>query len=110
MRTVPETRALLQAAVREIALLARAYAIALPDDAVEKNWKMVETIPAEATNSLQRDIMAERPSELAALSGAIVRLAHAKGLSCPVHEFVYGALLPGEMRARSGQWPQSGGQ
>jgi 2-dehydropantoate 2-reductase len=109
MRSVPETKSLMQRAMREIAQLARAYDIPLPENAVEKSWKMIENIPGESTNSLQRDIMSGRPSELSALSGAIVRLAQAKGVSCPVHEFVYSALLPGEMRARgqisSSQWP-----
>ena len=112
MRSVPESKALMQQAMREIADLARAHGIPLPDNAVDKTWKMIENIPGESTNSLQRDIMAGRPSELSALSGAVVRLAQAKGIRCPLHEFVYGALLPGEMRARgqieSGQWPAIG--
>jgi len=30
----------------------------------------------------------------------VVRLGRAKGFSTPVHEFIYHALLPGELRAR----------
>jgi 2-dehydropantoate 2-reductase len=114
MRSVPETKSLMHQAMREIAEQARASGIPLRDDIVEKTWKMIENIPGESTNSLQRDIMSGRPSELSALSGAIVRLAQAKGVCCPLHEFVYSALLPGEMRARgqisSDQWPVVSGQ
>ena len=48
MRAVPETRSLLRSAMRETAAVAHAHGIPLPDNAVEKAWKLVKNIPAEA--------------------------------------------------------------
>jgi 2-dehydropantoate 2-reductase len=49
---------------------------------------------------MQRDIMAGRPSELDAWNGAVVRLGREAGVPTPVHEALYGILLPQELRAR----------
>jgi len=49
---------------------------------------------------MQRDLIAGRPSELEAQSGAVVRLGRARNFPTPVHEFIYNAMLPGELRAR----------
>ncbi len=100
MRSVPETRSLLERAMQEIVGLAHAYGIAVPDESVANTLKFVDALPPEGTASMQRDIAAGRPSELAAHSGAVVRLGRAKNFRTPVHEFIYHALLPGEQRAR----------
>ena len=41
-----------------------------------------------------------RPSELDTLSGGIVRLGQEVAVNTPVHEFIYHALLPLELKAR----------
>jgi 2-dehydropantoate 2-reductase len=60
----------------------------------------VDTLPAEGTASLQRDIADGRRSELEAWSGAVVRRGRAAGVATPVHTFIYSSLLPAELRAR----------
>jgi 2-dehydropantoate 2-reductase len=100
VRSVPEARSLLERAMREVVGLAHASGVALPDEAVTKAMKLVDSLPAEGTASMQRDIAAGKPSELGALSGAVVRLAREKRVSTPIHEFIYAALLPSEMKAR----------
>jgi 2-dehydropantoate 2-reductase len=100
VRSVPETRSLLQRAMGEIVGLAHALGIPLPDEAVPKAMKLVDSLPAEGTASMQRDVAGGKPSELGALSGAVVRLGKAPGVSTPIHEFIYAALLPSEMNAR----------
>jgi 2-dehydropantoate 2-reductase len=100
MRSVPETRSLLERAMQEIVGLARACGVAVPDESVANTLKFVDALPPEGTASLQRDLAAGRPSELAAHSGAVVRLGRARNFRTPVHEFIYQALLPGELRAR----------
>jgi 2-dehydropantoate 2-reductase len=57
-------------------------------------------VPPEATPSLQRDMMAGRPSELETQIGAVVRLGQDVMVATPLHAFIYGSLLPLEMRAR----------
>ena len=52
------------------------------------------------TASMQRDIMAGRPSELEAQTGSIVRLGRDNGVPTPVNTFIYDCLLPRERIAR----------
>ena len=49
---------------------------------------------------MQRDVMAGRPSELEAQTGAVVRLGRELGVATPVNDFLYAALAPQEARAR----------
>jgi 2-dehydropantoate 2-reductase len=99
-RARPETRDQLERAMREVLAVARAHGVALPDDTVEETLAFTDTVPAEGTASMQRDIIAGRPSELEAQSGAVVRLGREKGVATPVHEELYRLLAPLELRAR----------
>jgi 2-dehydropantoate 2-reductase len=101
-RAVAETRALLVSAMAETAAVGRAHGVALAADVVEKTMAFVDAMPAATTASMQRDVVAGRPSELEAQSGAIVRLGRAVGVPTPTHAFLYAALLPQERRARGG--------
>lgn len=100
VRSLPETRAMLQRAIEEIYLVARASGIAIGEQVPVELIRFIDAIPADGTASMQRDIAAGNPSELSALSGAVVRLGSARQVSTPVHEFIYAALLPEELHAR----------
>lgn len=100
MRTVPETRAMIDAAIREVGEVARGRGIEMPADSVEKAMGYVDRLPEGATASMQRDILEGRPSELEAQNGAVVRLGEAVGVAAPTHQFIYHALLPAERQAR----------
>lgn len=99
-RAVPETRALLETAMREVLSLGRARGVALRDDAVARTLAIVDALPAEGTASMQRDILEGRPSELDYQVGGVVRLAAEAGLDVPASRFLYASLLPAERRAR----------
>ena len=86
--------------MHEVLAVAQARGIALPADALHTTMALVDSVPPEATVSMQRDIMAGRPSELDAQIGAVVRLGQATGVATPLHAFIYGSLLPLELRAR----------
>jgi len=101
MREIPQTRALIERAMFEVAALARAKGVNLPDAAVARNMRYVDGLPPDATASMQRDIMEGRPSELEQQNGAIARLGDEAGVPVPVNAFLYAALLPAERRARS---------
>jgi 2-dehydropantoate 2-reductase len=58
-----------------------------------------DAMPADATTSLQRDMMEAKPSELDAQLGAVVRMAAESGVDVPVCDFMYRCLLTQE-RAR----------
>jgi 2-dehydropantoate 2-reductase len=100
MRTLPETRRLLERAVSECVALARAYDVPLSDSLKDRILADWDAVPQAATTSMQRDVQAGKPSELDAQSGSIKRLAEIKGVATPVHSFVYDILLPRELRAR----------
>ncbi|HUG53961.1 MAG TPA: 2-dehydropantoate 2-reductase [Vicinamibacteria bacterium] len=102
LRTVPETRALLEQAVRETWTVGRARGVALREDAVARTLAFVDGLPAQGTASMQRDIMEGRPSELEYQIGAVVRLAAQVGVPVPASTFLYASLLPAERRARAG--------
>ncbi len=100
VRSEPEARRLLTEAMREVATVGRARGVALEDDAVERTLRYVDALPADATASMQRDLLEGRPSELEYQTGAVVRLARAADCPAPVHEFLYAILAPGERAAR----------
>jgi 2-dehydropantoate 2-reductase len=100
MRAVPETRRLLERCMEEVLTVARKRHVALADTVVADTMAFVDSLPPGATTSLQRDIAESKPSELEAWNGAVVRLAREQGVATAIHEFVYGSLLPLELRAR----------
>lgn len=97
----PETRALLVAAMREVEAVGRARGAKFAAGAVERALGWVKGLPPAATASMQRDVVAGRPSELHEQAGAVVRLGRAAGVPVPVHEALYGVLAPQERRARA---------
>ena len=95
------SRELLASAMREIYEVALAKHVMLPHDAVATSLKFLDGMPADATASMQRDIMEGRPSELESQCGAVVRIGKDIGVATPVHRFLYHSLLPMETLARS---------
>jgi len=96
----PELRARLVAALEEVAQIACAQGKNLNAETVNTTVAMLEAQPGETTSSMQRDIMAGRPSELEAQTGAVVRFGQKTGIATPVHDSIYAELLPLEKRAR----------
>ena len=107
LRSVPETRQMVEQACHETLAVARARGIALAEDSPAQTMAAFDNIPPGIIASLQRDIVGERPSEMDALIGALVRLGAEVGVSTPLHAFLYQSLLPQELRAR-GQLPLQG--
>jgi len=99
-RNVPETRALLRQAMEEVVALANARGVKVRAEAVDRTLAFTDRLPAEATASMQRDLLEGRPSELEAQTGAIVRLAALAGLPVPANAFLYASLRPGELQTR----------
>ena len=100
IRANPESRALILEAMKEVYALARSRGIDLPQDSVEKGMATVDSLPEDATSSMQRDIAAGKPSELESQNGAVVRLAREVDLEVPTHELIYRTLKPLEIEAR----------
>jgi|SRR6476661_942976 len=96
---LPESRELLRACAEELAAVGRAAGVPLAPDAVDRVWQQYEQTPAAGTSSMQRDLMAGRPSELEAQTGAVVRLGKAYQVDTPVHDALYAVLKPQELAA-----------
>ena len=92
LRSKPSSRALLEDAMREVEMLARARGIHLPERVVAGTMAFVDDQPADATTSLQRDLLEGRPSELDAWTGAVVRLADESGVDVPLHRLLLEVL------------------
>ncbi|WP_374971205.1 2-dehydropantoate 2-reductase [Terrabacter sp. BE26] len=92
LRSRPSSRLLLEDAMREVEALARARGIRLPARVVEGTMAFVDDQPADATTSLQRDLLEGRPSELDAWTGAVVRLGAESGVDVPLHRLLLEVL------------------
>ena len=100
IRTLPEARRMLEAAVVEVFKVAVAKGVALGDSAGRDAMGFIDAVPYEGTSSMQRDFRDGRRTELEELSGAVVRFGAAAGIDVPVHSVIYATLLPLEMKAR----------
>lgn len=100
IRSLPETRAMLEQSMHEVCRVARARDIAVADAVVDRTMRMVDSLAPEGTTSLQRDIVDGKSSELEAWSGAVVRLGREVDVQTPLHTFYYHSLLPSELHAR----------
>jgi len=80
--------------------VAKALGVRLRGDIVERTMAFVDSLPDSSTASMQRDIMAGRPSELESQNGAVVRFGRKVGVDTAVHSFIYNSLILSEMKAR----------
>jgi 2-dehydropantoate 2-reductase len=101
LRTIPQTRRLLVGAFDEVRAVATARGITLRSDAVARALALIDALPTDAIASLQRDVVAGRPSELDSLSGAVARIGAELSVPVPIHTTIHAALLPQELAARS---------
>ena len=100
-RQHPLTRQMLRDCVSEIYHVGLAHGVALLPESIEMVMRFVDAQPDHATSSLQRDIIAGKPSELEAWNGAVVRLGQQVNVPTPTHSFIYTSLLLQEHQARA---------
>jgi 2-dehydropantoate 2-reductase len=100
-RDVPESRLMLIKAMTELESLARAQGVNLDADIVEQKMRFVDGLEPGAITSMQRDVLAGRPSEMEELIGMVCRMAEETGVSAPTYQFIYAALKPAEVKARN---------
>jgi 2-dehydropantoate 2-reductase len=100
LRAVPETRRLLQTAMEEVVAVAQKRGVALDPGLPAQAIVRLDALPADATSSMHRDILAGRPSEFEFQVGTLVRYAAEAEVPVPVQATIYAALKPSELRAR----------
>lgn len=100
LRKLRETRGLIDQAIDEGVAVAGARGHPFGAAFKDELWRFYDALPEGATASMQRDILAGKPSELDAWNGAVLRFGAAAGVATPVHRFTCAALAPLERRAR----------
>lgn len=92
IRTDPETRAMLKAALGEVVAIGRAKGVSLPDDQVEQSLTWADNLPPTMVASMLGDLNRGNRLELPWLSGNVVKLGEELGVATPIHNFIYTVL------------------
>ncbi|MDD2378958.1 MULTISPECIES: ketopantoate reductase family protein [Aminobacterium] len=87
------TRDMVLNLMKEVESLAQEKGIALPGNIVAASLEKAQSFPPETRSSMELDASKGRPTELETFVGAVVRLAEDAGISVPLYEKVYKALL-----------------
>ena len=88
-----DARRMFSEAMEETFTVGRTKDINLADGLVQESLEYIDSTPDFQT-ALHADYEAGRPTELDALSGAVVRIGRQVGVPTPVHSFLYSVLLP----------------
>jgi 2-dehydropantoate 2-reductase len=100
-RAVPETRAMILGLMKEVEAIARAQGIALDADVVQKSLEFIDNAAPHIKASMQLDVETDRKTEIEAMIGVIGRKGREFGVPTPTADFMYAALLPIDLKARS---------
>jgi 2-dehydropantoate 2-reductase len=94
LRDDPDINPLFARACAEVAAVAHAKGIKLPEDAVEKTVAFTRDAPPTMMASMAHDLIRGNRIELPWLSGKVVSLGRELGVLTPVHEILYAVLKP----------------
>ncbi len=94
IRSTPESRELLHAAVREVVAVGIAMKTGLKPEDAETVIKQIDGLPNAMMSSMSHDLIAGKPIEVMGLSGAVVRLGREHGVPTPSHQFITQVLAP----------------
>jgi len=92
IRSDPDTRALLSAAIEEAVAVALAKGVQLSNDLVEQHMALVDGLPATMGSSMFHDLTHEKRLELPWLSGTVARMGCEAGVPTPTHDTIVTAL------------------
>lgn len=98
MRSVPETRAIIQGAIEEILAVGRASGAPIMEDSLEWCMTSLDNFPATGMSSLGKDFLEGRPVELDGLTGTAIKMAREYGVPTPINDTLYGILKPWALR------------
>ena len=83
-----------QKVISETTATALAYDINLPSSIEKDTWRRAKELPSDIRASTAVDLEKGLPLEVDWISGAVVRLAKAKGLDAPTNQTIHGLLSP----------------
>ena len=90
----PEWRQVVTACLREIEAAGRANGVNLPPDIHDTTLAYIENNLADLQASMHTDLIAGRPLELEALTGAVIRAGRAAAVPTPINDVIYALLQP----------------
>ncbi len=94
MRTLPETRALIIAAMEETLSVGKASGAPIIDGTLERAINAMDNFPAQGRASLAKDFSEGKLPELEGITGTLVRLGRESGVPTPVNDALYAILKP----------------
>ena len=98
MRSIPETREIIQGAIAEILEVGKASGAPIMEDSLEWCMTSLDNFPATGMSSLGKDFMEGRPVELDGLTGTAIRMAREYSVPTPINDTLYGILKPWALR------------
>ena len=92
--SVRESREMLVDAMRETDAVARVKGVNIPEGFVEQILEVLKKYDNSSRSSLYHDLAHNKPLEVEALSGTVVKYGKELGIPTPVHRAIYAGLLP----------------
>jgi len=90
----PNLRPVYEQCLDEVVGVARGIGVELGDDIFNSIMTLSDNFAPSSKSSLLIDIENGRPTEIEALHGALLRLAHENGVPVPVNEQIYSEIKP----------------
>ncbi len=94
LREDPEAWRMYREVVNEVCAVAVAEGIAIGDHTAEQTMGFARDLDAGAFSSLHYDLEHDKPMELEALNGHVVKLGRRHGIPVPANEAIYALLSP----------------
>jgi 2-dehydropantoate 2-reductase len=98
MRSIPETRAVIQGAIAEALAVGRARGAPILDDSLTWSMTALDQFPGTGRASLAKDFLAGNRVELDGLTGVVVRMGREVGVPTPINDTLYAILKPWAQR------------
>jgi len=93
-----ETMGTVFAAMKEVESVGRAKGVSIQPLEPEKVIEGIRRFDPNTRSSLYYDLVNEKPMEIEALNGTVVRLGKELGVPTPIHQTIYAALLPHHLK------------
>lgn len=91
--STPESKVLYVELLQEIAAVAKAKGLQLPEDIIDQTLLKLEKSPKEATSSMHRDLLAGCKTEVTSLTEFVVKEGMKYGVNTPIYQKIATALL-----------------
>ncbi|MEK7670363.1 MAG: ketopantoate reductase C-terminal domain-containing protein, partial [Bacteroidota bacterium] len=93
-----ETMDLVFEAMREVETVGRAKGVDIQALERKKVLEGIKRFDPDTRSSMYYDLLSEKPMEIEALNGTVVRLGKKLGVPTPIQRTIYAALLPHHLK------------